>query len=393
MSLDLQTYFDHAATSPLDEEVRQAMLEVLAAPSNPSSRHGLGVAAAEQLDLARRRVARACAVEPRDVTFTSGGTEANNLGLMGALTARSAREGRVLFGAGDHPSVREAATATCLEHGLDAVELALDAHGGLDLVELEGQLGTDTQLVSVLLVSNELGSIAPLRQITRLVRRSAPDAHVHVDAVQALGKLELGIEELGLRDVRSATLALSAHKVHGPAGAGALVHIGAPGIAPLMHGGGQEAGLRSGTENVAACAGFGLAARKAADTVQEHAAAASSARATLEAGLEQIAGATTLIAHDAGSAWPGICAVELPGAPAEVWQHHLEQRGVYVSVGSACQSNKEGVSPALLALGLPVKRARQVARLSFSRATSSSAVELALSHLVEVGATLQGASA
>jgi len=356
-------YLDNAATTALDPAVREAMLPFLGSEfGNPSSRHPLGVGAREAVDLARRQVARATGAEPQDVIFTSGGTEANNLAVLGLARAAAKRGKHLLIGATEHPSVAEAATALQQE-GFEVERLCLDSGGEVDLQALKALLRPDTCLVAQMLINNEFGTRYDIPRMARILRANAPQALLHVDAVQSLGKLQLSMGELGAH-----SLAISAHKVHGPKGSGALVM--APGLRPrpLVFGGGQERGVRGGTENVAGIVGLGKAAELAELHVNSGAFQDGRLRESLRTRLQEVPGARLL---DPGAERsPAVCAILLPGAPAEVWMHHLEQRGLYTSVGSACQANKQGIPPALLALGLDEGQAKRVLRVSFCHTSS-----------------------
>ncbi|MDA1263905.1 MAG: aminotransferase class V-fold PLP-dependent enzyme, partial [Planctomycetota bacterium] len=251
-------YLDNAATTPLAPEVREALAPFLDAEfGNPSSRHRLGVHAAEGIDRARSALARAVGGRPADVLFTSGGTEANNLAVLGAARARRAHGDVVVVGPTEHPSVFAAAEAL-REEGFEVRVLQLDAAGDLDLDHAAIQLDERVIVVAQMLVNNEFGTIYPVRALARLVRARCPRAHVHVDGVQALGKVELDLTELGVD-----SLAVSAHKVHAPKGTGALITAGEQPLRPLVFGGGQQGGVRPGTENVAGIVACGEAARLA----------------------------------------------------------------------------------------------------------------------------------
>jgi len=371
-------YLDNAATTPIAPEVRAAMLPHLAEEfGNPSSRHAPGVRAARALEAAREELARAVGARPEELVFTSGGTEANNLAVTGFARARAALGRHVLIGATEHPCVREPALALAAE-GFTVESLRLDARGQLDLDDLARRVRPDTVLVAHMLVNNEFGTLYPLARAARLVRATAPQALFHVDAVQALGKVEVSLPELGVT-----SLALGAHKFHGPKGVGALVLATPVRPKPLFLGGGQEFGLRPGTENVAGIVGLARAARLA-----DAALATSRAHFALlrDALLTTLAPAGFARIEPGGpdGTTPAIVALQLPGAPAEAWMHHLEARGVYTSVGSACQAKKGGLSPALLALGLDERRAKQVLRLSFARHTRVEEVTRAAGHLLEL---------
>ncbi|MSR63545.1 MAG: cysteine desulfurase [Planctomycetes bacterium] len=377
-------YLDHAATTPLAPEVRAAMEPFWSAEfGNPSSRHALGVRAARALELAREQVAQLLGVDGTQVVFTSGGTEANNLAVLGLARARAKRGRHVLIGPTEHPCVRDAARAL-LEEGFELETLRLDARGGLDLEHALSRLRPDTVLVAQMLVNNEFGTLYPVARLARLVRANAPQACVHVDAVQALGKVEVSLGELGAH-----SLALSAHKFHGPKGAGALVLERGLRPRPLVFGGDQEQGLRSGTENVAGLVGLGCAAALVAERLPRARANFAACRAELARELPRLAGAELLEPAGSEGVVPAIGSLLLPGPPAEVWQHHLEARGVFTSVGSACQAKKGGLSPALLALGLDEARAKRVLRLSFARETSPAEVRAGVEALCALAAELR----
>lgn len=371
-------YLDNAATTPVAPEVRAALLPFLEGEfGNPSSRHAPGVRAARALEAARAELARAAGARPEQVVFTSGGTEANNWAVLGFARARAALGKHVLIGATEHPCVREPAQVLAAE-GFEVESLRLDARGSLDLEDLARRVRTDTVLVAHMLVNNEYGTVYPLARAARIVRASAPQALFHVDAVQALGKVEVSLAALGVT-----SLALGAHKFHGPKGVGALLFDAPVAPRPLFHGGAQERGLRSGTENVAGIVGLARAAALADAALTKSRAQFALLAETLLGALEPTGFARVAPGGPEGCT-PAIVALRLPGAPAEAWMHHLEARGVYTSVGSACQAKKGGLSPALLALGLDERQAKQVLRVSFSRHTTVDEVRRAAAHLVEL---------
>ncbi|MBI5433372.1 MAG: cysteine desulfurase [Planctomycetes bacterium] len=378
-------YLDHAATTPLDPRVREAFSPWLGERfGNPSSRHPYGVAAAEALDQARAELARAFAVRANEVVFTSGATEANNLAVLGQARASRRHGNRVLIGATEHPSVREPAAVLARE-GFVVETLALDSDGVVDLADLARRLAPDVVLVAQMLVSNEFGTLHPLRELARTVRTRAPHAKLHVDAVQAVGKVDCALAELGCD-----SLAVSAHKLHGPQGVGALVIIGKE-LEPVQVGGGQERGRRSGTENVAGAVGLAAAVRLAEAERERTLAATRAGREAFVARLGELPGARVLAPKKRFV--DAILALVVPGAPAEVVMHHLERRGVYVSAGAACQSKKGAQSPALAAIGLAPDEARHVLRISFARTTKRAEAEFAAQALVEVLRELAAVSA
>jgi cysteine desulfurase len=403
-----ETYLDNAATTPLDEEVFAAMAPWLAGPGasfgNPSARCRRGVAAAEAVDRARRRLARVLGAPAAGVVFTGGGTEANNLAVFGAARARRVAgagdgvigkgAGHILIGPTEHPSVREAALALG-DEGFEVEFAGLAADGGLDLDDCSARLRPNTVLVAQMLVSNELGTVYPVRELARRVRAVAPGAWLHVDAVQGLGKLELSLAALG-----ADSLATSAHKLHGPQGVGALAcaapasgTAGKAGLKPLFRGGGQESGLRSGTENVAGIVGFGEAAARAEERRGTTQARFEELRAALLTGLTDLTGVRILTpGTGARPPLPSILAAVFDGPPAEVLMHHLEERGVVVSAGSACQASDQHISPALAALGLGTEEARRLLRISFSHRTTAQDIQRLLDALVELRPKLERAT-
>jgi cysteine desulfurase len=405
-------YLDNAATTALDPRVRDAMRPWFGEQfGNPSSRHRQGQRAQLAIEDARTSVARAVGAERAHVVFTSGGTEANNLGVLGSARARAKHGKHVLMGPTEHPCVRECAIGLRAE-GFEVEWLRLTTGGAFDLDHLASRLRADTVLVAQMLVQNEVGSVYPLHEIARIAHARSPNAAVHVDAVQAFGKIELSIGELG-----ADSLAISSHKVHGPQGAGALVMRTSSPLRPLFFGGGQERGLRSGTENVAGIVGFGRAAELAASEMDAVSAHLESLRDAFVEGLARIPGARVVepgaaanestapstksssapssgirsssarssnFSSRARSTVAAIVAVIVKGAPSEVRMHHLEELGVVVSAGSACHSHKEEASPSMMAMGLSAEEARSMLRFSFSRATTREDVERGLEALESV---------
>jgi cysteine desulfurase len=380
-------YFDNAASTAMDERVRQAMRPWLEEEfGNPGSAHSLGVRAAEAIDAARAEIARVAGTIPSRVVFTSGGTEANNLGVIGIAHARAnerqARR-RIVLGPAEHPSVREAGRSLA-RGGFEVLEARLAPGGELDLDHFATLIDSSTLLVAQMLVQNEWGSLYPVRALSELVRSRASGAHLHVDAVQGLGKVDVCLSELG-----ADSIALSAHKVHGPKGVGALC-LARQSILPrpLLLGGGQEHGLRSGTQNVAGIVAFGRAAILAEDELGVNAARFASLRSALAAGIRAPA---RILSPEGSLTRPidSIALVHAPGIPAEVRVHHLQARGVYASAGAACQARKKEISPSLLALGLDPQTAREVIRLSFSAANTVEEVERFLPLWREVDAELE----
>jgi len=379
-------YLDHAASAPLRPEARAALLPFLEGEfGNPSSRHPLGVRAAEAIERAREALAQALLVEPRQITFTSGGTEAANLAVLGLARATRSRGRHVLVGATEHSCVR-ACAAELAREGFEVERVPLDAHGEVDLAAFAARVRPDTALVTQMLVNNETGVVAPVARMAKLARARAVGVRFAVDAVQAFGKLDCALSELGVD-----ALFLSAHKLGGPKGAGAVAL--APGVpcAPVLRGGGQEHGLRPGTENVAAIVGFGVAARLAEEQRTALSSRLRELRARLLGRLGDLEG-LRVIESASGAQQPGIVALVVPGAPAEVRVHHLARRGVFVSAGAACQSHARELSPGLRAIGLDDDSIRCLLRLSLGASTTGEDIDRAAQALLDVSCELERAA-
>jgi len=330
----MRSYLDHNATSPVRPEARAAVLAALDAGGNASSAHAEGRAARALIDEARETIAAALGCLPDMVVFTSSGTEANNMALKGAA-AFGIR--RLVVSAVEHASVLEAAAAT----GLPVATVPVTGDGRIDLSALDALLGAEPgpALVSVMLANNETGAIMPVAKASEIAHRHG--AYLHSDAVQALGKVALRWATLGL-DMMS----VSAHKLGGPQGAGALVIRDGLGFEPLLHGGGQESKRRAGTENVAAIAGFAAALRAA-----EEPGRIEGLRDKLEAELKAAAPGVAIFA-EAGPRLANTTSFALPGLEAELALMAFDLAGIAVSSGSACSSGKISRSHVLDAMGL-----------------------------------------
>ncbi|BBK31466.1 cysteine desulfurase [Stella humosa] len=335
----MTAYLDHNATSPLRPQARDAMVAALAECGNPSSPHAAGRAVRARVEAARRRIAAAFDMPSDAIVFTSGGTEANNLALRGTGAVT------VLVSGIEHDSVLEAAPR--------AERIPVDGNGVVDLAWLEARLATGgVGLVSVMLANNETGVIQPVAEITRLAHREG--ALVHADATQAAGRIPVSFTDL---DVELMTI--SAHKLGGPPGIGALLMQEGFPLRPLLRGGRQENGLRAGTENAPAIAGFAAAV----DAAAAPDAGVGVLRDRLE-GLLLAAVPEATIFGRAAERLPNTIAVAMPGVPAETQVMALDLAGVAVSAGAACSSGKVRTSPVLAAMGVDAALARQAIRIS-----------------------------
>src|SRR5262245_10096276 len=363
-----RAYLDWNATAPLRPEARAAMLAAADVFGNPSSIHGEGRAARGLIETARRQVAALVGADPRNVTFTSGGTEANLLALQPTLeqAGDKAPRDRLLISAVEHPSVRCGGRFPA--SAIAEVPVAPD--GIVDLVALERALAVPGRaLVSLMLANNETGVIQPVTQAAAMVHRAG--GLLHVDAVQAAGKIPCDINALG-----ADLLTLAGHKLGGPKGVGALirrsedVHLGDP----LIRGGGQERGVRGGTENILGIAGFGAAAAAAAAALEAERARIGGLRDRLEAGLKAVS--PDAVIFGAGMArLPNTTAFAVPGVKADTALIALDLDGVAVSSGSACSSGKVAASHVLAAMGVEADLARGALRVSLGFSTAEADVD------------------
>jgi cysteine desulfurase len=348
---------------------------------NPSSLHRLGAEAAGALEEAREAVARALGAEPGEVVFTSGGTEANALALRGAVAALRRRGDHVVTTEVEHASVRE--TLRALEaDGLRVTRGAPRPDGALDPDAVVAAVEDGTILVSVMHVQNETGAVFPIDALARRVKARSAKVVLHSDGVQALGKVAPPSRAVDLYSV-------SAHKVHGPKGAGALVVRKGARVVPQLVGGGQERGLRSGTEPVPLLVGLGVAARLATAARPALLRQAGPLSAALREGILALGG----VINSPADAVPTTVNASFPGVAAEPLVHALEERGVIASTGSACTSKRAERSPVLRAMGLPEERIASALRFSLSRETTEADVRAALAALAEATAQLAPARA
>jgi cysteine desulfurase len=373
-----RAYFDWNATAPLREEARAAMAAALELTGNASSVHAEGRAARQVIEKAREQVARLVGAAAKNVTFTSGATEANMLALTPAIAMGGAKalRDKLFISAIEHPSVRSGG-----RFAADAVEeLPVTGDGVVDLHALKSALArAEHPLVSVMLANNETGVVQPIREIAEIVH--AANGVLHVDAVQGPGRVDCDIGDLG-----ADLMSLSAHKLGGPQGAGALIRRDDIHIAePLIKGGGQERGLRAGTENVAAIAGFGAAAAAAARQADADRIAALRDRieAAIKAAVPQ-----AVIFGETVQRLPNTTLFAVPGMKAETAIIVFDLNGIAVSSGSACSSGKVQASHVLAAMGVEPILAQGAVRLSLGWSTSERDVEILLAALTKVSSSL-----
>jgi cysteine desulfurase len=365
-------YLDHAATTPVRPEVLEAMLPYLTNQSfgNPSSAHRYGRAARAGIEQARRQIAEAVGAEPNQVVFTSGGTESDNLGIVGAALASRDRGGKMCaaVSAIEHKAVLAAAHAVCHLGGREVL-LPVDSAGRLDLEALDRALAECPAVVSVMWVNNEIGVIQPVGEIAGRCQ----DAGItfHTDAVQAFGKIPVSVNELSCT-----LLTLSGHKIGAPKGIGALIVRDRKAVEAIIHGGGQQFGIRPGTENVAGAVALGRAAQLAASEQASLAERLCALRNELAARLKATVPDVVVNAELSPRA-PHLLSVAVQGADSEALLMHLDLAGVAVSSGSACSTGAVEPSHVLVAMGVPRELALGTIRFSFGRESSQGDVDRA----------------
>jgi cysteine desulfurase len=368
-----RVYLDHNATTPLHPQALQAMLPVLEGDfGNASSLHWFGQQARAVLDQARGSVAALLGASPGEIVFTGSGTEADNAALRGAAAAAREPRRRILYAAVEHHAVVNTARALA-EEGFPVEVVRVGGDGRLDLGDLETRLSEDTALVAVMLANNETGVIQPVEEVVSLAH--ARGALVHCDAVQAAGKVGVDVTRLGVD-----TLALSAHKIYGPKGVGALWVRRGTRLKAFVRGGSQERNRRAGTENVAGIAGFGAAAALAFGGLASEGPRLGELRDALEAKLLAIPGARR---NGEGPRVPNTSNVSFDGIEAESLLMALDLMGIAVSTGAACAAGAVEPSHVLRAMGLPLERVQGSVRFSLGRGTTPDQIDRAAAAVSE----------
>ena len=373
-----EVYLDNSATTRVFDSVRDIMVQAMMADyGNTSSRHMKGVEAENYIKTAKEEIAKSLKVKDKEIIFTSGGTESNNMALIGIAMANK-RAGNHLITTGiEHASIYN--TMIFLEEqGFRVTYLPTDKNGHVSLDALREAICDDTILISVMYVNNEMGAVEPIEEIAKVIKEKKSKAYFHVDAIQAFGKYVIRPKKMGI-DLMS----VSAHKIHGPKGVGFLYVDEKVKIKPIIFGGGQQKNMRSGTENVPGCAGMGMAVK---EIYKDHDAKVDQIYALKERmvkGLQEIEGVTVhgLTGRDSA---PQIVSAGFEGVRAEVLLHALEDRGVYVSSGSACSSNHPGISGTLKGIGVKDSLLDSTLRFSFGLFNTEEDVDYCLEQLREL---------
>lgn len=351
----METYLDNSATTKLSPHAIDEMLRVMKEVyGNPSSLHRLGKQAEDELKKARETVARSVGAEKDEIYFTSGGTEANNLAVLGAARARKRRGNKIVTTMIEHSSVYESCKQL-EEEGFEVVYIAPDESGHINEEDFAREVDKNTILVTAMYVNNETGCILPVDRIARIIKKNDAPALFHIDAVQAYGKLPIKVKKLGCD-----LLTVSAHKIHGPKGCGALYIKKGTHIKPLIYGGEQESKKRPGTEALSQICGFAAAAQE----LTELGAKLERIRGLSEYTLSGLLAIDGVVRNSPEDALPYIINVSTNAIKSETMLHHLEEREIYISSGSACAKGKR--SHVLTALGYDSRRSDTALRISFS---------------------------
>ena len=368
----MEVYLDHSATTRCCREAADLMVRIMTEDyGNPSSMHRKGMEAENYLREAASELAGILKVQEKEIYFTSGGTESNNWALVGTAMANRRRGNRILVSAVEHAAV-SAPARWLADQGFDVVVLPVDRFGVVKMEALEETLTPETILVSVMHVNNEIGSVEPVEEIGNLIRKKAPEAYFHVDAIQAFGKYRIYPRRMHI-DMLSA----SGHKIHGPKGIGLFYVNEKVKIHPLILGGGQQNGMRSGTDNVPGAAGMALAAKMAYEHLEEKTARMRAMRDRLADGLSRI---ERVVFHGmpSGQGAPHILNASFLGIRSEVLLHALEDKGIYVSAGSACSSHKRAGSAVLTAIGCSREEMESAVRFSLGEETREEEIDYTL---------------
>ncbi|MCI7322322.1 MAG: cysteine desulfurase [Lachnospiraceae bacterium] len=371
----MEAYLDNSATTRCSSEAAALMMKLLTEDyGNPSSMHHKGVIAEDYVTDAAKKIAKTLKVQEKEICFTSGGTESNNLAIVGAARANQRAGMHIITTSIEHPSV-SAVMAYLTENGFEITYLPVDAYGVISLEDLKVSIRPDTILVSLMQVNNEIGAVEPIEEAGALIKQMNPHTLFHVDAIQAYGKMRIFPKKMNVD-----LLSVSGHKIHGPKGSGFLYIREKTKLLPIINGGGQQKGMRSGTENVPAIAGLGVAAEEIYTGFEEKIDHMYELREHLITEAEKIPGVSVNGYKDRTNA-PHIVSVSVEGVRAEVLLHALEEKQVYVSAGSACSSNKPAVSRTLKAMGLAPSLLDSTVRFSFCAENTMEEIDYALEQM------------
>lgn len=371
----MEAYLDNSATTRCYEAVKDIVVKTMMEDyGNPSAMHLKGVQAEDYVKEAARKIAKTLKVQEKDIYFTSGGTESDNWALIGTAMANQRRGKHIVTTVFEHAAV-SAPVEWLEEQGFEITRIPVDEQGNLSLDELSAAIREDTILVSAMYVNNELGALLPVEEVGSLIKEKNPETLFHVDAIQAYGKYRIYPKKMKID-----LLSVSSHKIHGPKGVGFLYIGDKVKIHPLILGGGQQKGMRSGTDNVPGIAGMGEAAKIIYEHLDENTAHMRELKEYFAGELEKLEN-VAINGPEPSKGAPHILNVSFLGVRSEVLLHALEDKGIYVSAGSACSSHKRTGSASLGAIGLGQERKESAVRFSFSEFTSREELDYTLESL------------
>ena len=374
----MEAYFDNSATTIVTDSVKDIVVKTMTEDfGNPSAMHMVGVKAEKYIKEAQENIAKILKVDPKEIFFTSGGTESNNLALFGGADANKRSGNHIITTSVEHAAVGQPAER--LEQmGYEVTIVPVDHRGVVQLEALEKALRPDTILVSTMYVNNEVGAVMPVEEIAKLVHEKSPKALYHVDAIQAFGKYRIYPKKAGID-----MLSVSSHKIHGPKGVGFLYINEKARIQPQILGGGQQAGMRSGTDNVPGIAGLGVAAKMVYTDFDKKIEHMYQLKERLAEGFLKLPD-VRLNGMEIREGAPQILSASFLGVRSEVLLHTLEEKGIYVSAGSACSSHKRAASATMLALGISAERRESAIRFSLSEMTTKEELDYAVDEIAKV---------
>lgn len=374
----MEAYFDNSATTKVTDSVKDIVIKTMVEDyGNPSSMHMVGVEAEKYIKTAKENIAKILKVDEKEIYFTSGGTEGNNLATVGVAEANNHSGNKIITTEIEHSSV--ASPMKYLEkEGYNVVYLPVDHFGVVDMEALKEEMSEDTILVSVMYVNNEVGAIQPIGEIGKFIKTINPKVVFHVDAIQAFGKMEIKPKKENI-DI----LTVSGHKIHGPKGSGFIYIKKNTKINPIISGGGQQDGIRSGTENVPGIAGIGQASKDCYDNLEQNVARMTELKDYLIDRLSEIEN-VTVNSRKGSEGAPHIVSASFGGVRSEVLLHALEDRGIYVSAGSACSSNRPSISRTLKAMNIDKDLLGSTIRFSFSEFNTKEEIDYCIEQLKEL---------
>lgn len=374
----MEAYFDNSATTKVFDCVRDIVIKTMTEDyGNAASKHRKGVEAERYIRDARSTIAKSLKVQEKEIVFTSGGSESNNMALIGGAMANRRRGSHIISTNVEHSSVYN--TLEFLrEQGFEVTYLPVDKHGHISLSQLKDSLRRDTILVSVMYVNNEVGSVEPVEEISKIIKENQPETLFHVDGIQAYGKYEIRPKRQGID-----LLSVSGHKLHGPKGVGFLYINERAKVRPLIYGGGQQKGMRSGTENVPGVAGLGAAVQEMYRNHRDKVDYLYGLKDYFMERIQEVEGCVVNSQPGRDSA-PQIVSVSFEGIRSEVLLHALEEKGIYVSSGSACSSNHPGLSGTLKGIGVKPEYLDATLRFSFGMFNKKEEIDYAMEVLKEL---------